>query len=374
MSVISIVPRLPPAIDGVGDYALHLAHQLATHFQIKNHFIVGDPSWQNNEHLLGFPATAVAERSQNAIWAALQHAPPSTTILLHYVGHGYAKRGCPFWLVNGLEQWKQGHPNLQVVTMFHELYAVGMPWHYDFWLSSTQKQLAARVSYLSDRCLTSTERYAKTLDRLSHGKHSQVPILPIFSNMGEPPHVLPLSERQPRLVIFGQYHTKQRVYQESLSTLAAICQALKIKEIWDIGPTTHLSPSAINNIPVIEVGQQSATEVSKILASSMVGFLNYDPKRLAKSGVFAAYCAHGLIPVNQQKKSGVTDSLEVGKHYWTIEPHSPLLPSTEDWQAIATNAHRWYQTHNLSIQAQMFAHYIQGHTYFLSSPVENNIN
>ena len=29
------------------------------------------------------------------------------TVLLHYSGYGYAPRGAPFWLVEGLEHWKK---------------------------------------------------------------------------------------------------------------------------------------------------------------------------------------------------------------------------------------------------------------------------
>ena len=43
MQIVSIVPRLPPLIDGLGGYALHLAHRLKE-FDIETHFIVGDPS------------------------------------------------------------------------------------------------------------------------------------------------------------------------------------------------------------------------------------------------------------------------------------------------------------------------------------------
>lgn len=355
MSIISIVPRLPPAIDGVGDYALRLAHQLRQDVQIKTHFIVGDANWRDDRSIAAFTASPVSSRSAEALRSALLEAPPSTTVLLHYVGHGYAKRGCPFWLINALEQWKSTHPDLRLVTMFHELYAVGVPWKYDFWLSFAQQNLAARVARLSDRCLTSGQRYAKTLDRLSNGKHVQVPTLPIFSNVGEPRLVLPLVKRQPRLVIFGQYHTKARVYRECLSSLAAVCQALDLQEIWDLGPATGLSPAFVQTIPVVEIGPRSATEISDILATSVAGFLHYDPRRLAKSGVFAAYCAHGLLPINHQSTMQDIDGLELGTHYWAATPDVSATNSVNPPQTIADNAFAWYQTHNLATQAQHFA-------------------
>ena len=353
MPIISIVPRLPPAIDGVGDYALRLAHQLHQDFHINTHFVVGDANWRGDTTIEGFTATSVSSRSAAALVAALMDAP-TTTILLHYVGHGYAKRGCPFWLVNALEQRKRTHPT-RLVTMFHELYAVGVPWKYDFWLSLAQQNLAARVTRLSDRCLTSTQRYAKTLDRLSNGKHHQVPTLPIFSNVGEPSQVKPIAERYSRLVIFGQHHTKVRVYRECLSSLEVICRTLNLTEIWDLGPATGITPAAIQTVPVMEMGSRSPTEISKILATSAAGFLHYDPSRLAKSGVFAAYCAHGLLPINYQPQSRPIDGLEPGHHYWVPTNDSSMFNATSRTQAIADNAFAWYQTHNLATQAQQFA-------------------
>jgi hypothetical protein len=54
MNILQIVPRLPPAIDGVGDYALNLARQLRQDFSIHTHFLVCDPNWNGKTELEGF--------------------------------------------------------------------------------------------------------------------------------------------------------------------------------------------------------------------------------------------------------------------------------------------------------------------------------
>ncbi|HYX18488.1 MAG TPA: hypothetical protein VE944_29820 [Nostoc sp.] len=81
-------------------------------------------------------------------------------ILLYYVGYGYAQRGCPVWLVDGLERWKNLFPKRSLVTMFHEISASVPPWTSAFWLSSLQRSLAARLAQMSDRCITSKQLYA----------------------------------------------------------------------------------------------------------------------------------------------------------------------------------------------------------------------
>jgi len=66
-NVYSIVPRLPPAIDGVGDYALNLARQLRKDFNIQTHFIVVNPIWQGASEIEGFPVTHICDRNANKL-------------------------------------------------------------------------------------------------------------------------------------------------------------------------------------------------------------------------------------------------------------------------------------------------------------------
>jgi hypothetical protein len=357
MQIVSIVPRLPPLIDGLGDYALHLAHRLQE-FDIETHFIVGDPSWSGSTEVDGFEVERLSERSAKALLALLSNRQVVTPVVLHYVNYGYARRGMPVWLWQGLAAWKQNSVENQLVTMFHELYANEPPWKSGFWLSSSQKYLAAQLAKLSDRCLTNTPTYADSLCRLSQGQHTQIPVLPVFSNVGEPQPVLALRDREPRLVIFGQVQSKRRVYQESLPLISQICEDLQIEEIWDIGPKTGLPPDAIAQIPILEIGECAAAKLTDILQNSRVGLLNYDPKRLTKSGVFAAYCAHGMLPVNHRSTTSRCEGIEAGKHYWHLD-HKHQTYSTQEPQTIASQAYTWYGTHSLSAQAKIYASCIQ---------------
>ena len=61
-NVYSIVPRVPPAIDGVGDYALNLARQLRKDFNIQTHFIIGNPIWSGASKIEGFPISHICDR------------------------------------------------------------------------------------------------------------------------------------------------------------------------------------------------------------------------------------------------------------------------------------------------------------------------
>jgi hypothetical protein len=356
LPIISIVPRLAPAVDGVGDYALNLARQLRQNFAIDTHFIVSDPTWLEEPQIEGFAVNRVDARTTPALLALIQtDRPNSSTILLHYVPHGYAKKACPFWLIQGLKAWQQQTQNAKLVTMFHELYALGVPWSSDFWLSPVQKSLAIQLAQLTDQCLTSCESYATRLYEFGAGKHQQILTLSVPSTIGEPTQVLPLAKRQPRLVVFGQTGARTRVYKKN-QQLKRICQALGIQEILDIGPPTGLKLDNLIDLPIVELGFQSSSEVSNLLLEATAGLINYDPNRLAKSTIFAAYCAHGVLPISDQVSSRFSNGLTPGTHYWspslnTIAPSS----SIEGLQPIANNARAWYQTHNQNMQAKIFA-------------------
>ncbi len=355
MLIIQIVPKLPPAISGLGDYALNLARQLRKNFNIKTHFIVGNPKWDGVAEIEEFPVTQITDSSANALLNQLSSLP-TATVLLHYVGYGYATRGCPFWLVDGLQRWKADSTHQRLVTMFHELYASGYPpWRSSFWLSPLQKNLVARLGKLSHHCITSKQSYAETLSKLATKKKFEIVSLPVFSNIGEPDNLLPLLERTKRLVIFGHRNSRTQVYQECLTALEQICQNLNIEEIYDIGVSTGLTLSHISGIPIVEKGITEASEISKIFKDCIVGFLNFPPPTyLAKSGIFAAYCAHGLIPCMVSASRASIDHLELGKHYFSTSNSGRQL-SLEIGQEIANNAYAWYQNHSLSAQAKMFA-------------------
>jgi hypothetical protein len=345
--ITTLVPRLPPAIDGVGDYAFLLSKQLQHQAGLESHFIVADPNWQADDQI-GYRSQAITNRSKNNLLETLLGLD-SSTVVLHYVPHGYARKACPWWLIQGLEAWRAQKSQSRLVTIFHELYAFDWqrPWSSDFWLSPVQKMLASRLAQLSDVCLTSTEKYAESLAKINCHQSSNSYTLPVFSNIGEPAHILPLSERQRRLIIFGQYHSKHQLYAQSTSSVEKVCNTLGIKEIWDLGPSTGNAPDQIGQAAVKKMGALSIDEIQAILSTSMFGFLCYDPTRLAKSGIFAAYCAYGVVPINLTAQNIRTDGLAVGDQYITPEYIYSHPANLDLLQKISKAAYLWYSGHSL---------------------------
>lgn len=353
--MIQLVPTLAPLVSGVGDYALLLALEMRRAFDLHTHFVVGNPQWQGAAELHGFAVSQLAKRNANALTARLREiANDNSSVLLHYAGYGYEKRGCPWWLVKGLRDWRQSSPSGRLVTMFHELFASGPPWRSSFWLSSLQKHLVARLAHVSDACLTSLNDYANQLVALEPACQSRLRHAPVFSNFGEPQTLKPLQERSRRLVVLGHHGRRALMYERSGGQLQRICERLAIDEMLDIGEPVGFDIAARVALPVKVCGVLRAAEISALLQDSIVGIFDYPGTMLGKSTVFAAYAAHRLIPiVVAYDDARPADNLEPEKHYWAadIEPARLNLAAG---QRLADNAYQWYQSHNLAAQGRTF--------------------
>ncbi|MFM6810738.1 MAG: glycosyltransferase family 1 protein, partial [Dolichospermum sp.] len=113
--------------------------------------------------------------------------------------------------------------------------------------------------------------------------------------------------------------------------------------------------SFIGKVPILEIGEQPAHKVSDILTNSIAGFCDYNPDFLAKSGIFAAYCAYRLLPINAKESVSIIDGIESGKNYWTPDIGSNDSEDQFNWQTVADNSYSWYQLHCLAIQAKTLA-------------------
>ncbi len=358
-ALVQLVPGLLPALNGVGDYGLVLARALRGTIGLQSLFLVADPTRESEECIDGFPVRTLVTRSSYDLQRALIEAgsqAESPTILLHMSAYGYARRGCPTWLVDGLECWKTADPGRRLITIFHELYAFGPPWRSEFWLSPLQRAIIARLARLSDSALTNTQRYRHVLERYDPSKKNRILVLPVFSNVGEPRDLPGLSVRKRRIVLFGGAHTRARGYARGRTCLEAACSVLGIEEILDIGPNAPSVPEMVAGVPIRQMGRRSAAEVSDILKESLAGFLEYSPAFLAKSGVFASYAAHGVLPICPSQDGSEDDGIVCGRHYWS-GPRRSCPPESSSLQRIADGAIEWYRNHcldrHLAVVAQV---------------------
>ena len=348
--ILSFIPRLPPRVDGVGDYGLVLAKVLKHRHNVDTIFIVLDPLWNGPSIIEGFPVQKIDRRDPASLIKLVGHLlSADTAILVHYVGYGYAKRGCPVWLIQGLALLKKNF-SFKLITMFHELSAMGPVWTSQFWLSPLQKYLVHKLSSLSDKKHTSLSLYKMQINaQVSH---------PVLSNVGEPIAVKPLSHRKKQMVIFGSPGPRSRVYQFSKENLQKICRVLDISRIIDVGSPLSVTLPRLDGVEIISKGILQKEEISELLNDSMVGFFNYPSTYLSKSGIFAAYCAHGVLPIGHFYPGQESLEAKAGNIFAFAEQMNSGFTLTEA-QNIASCAFTWYQEHRSEVHADLFFQSLQ---------------
>ena len=124
----------------------------------------------------------------------------------------------------------------------------------------------------------------------------------------------------------------------------------------DIGPGFE-PPSEVGGIPVKQRGELSAAEIARQFSQLTFGYVSCTPLFLAKSGVFAGYSAHGVIPVIAQHFRGEIDGLKDGVHVLSPQTAKTVEPAGLEAGSIAI--WHWYARHRLHDHASMYAHWLE---------------
>ena len=340
-----LIQIVPPGQGGVRDYLECLKSQW-TQAGIESHVIELSQASVASQSLLDRVLT----------WAdnSVRPDPQATfSLLIHFSGYGYERRGLCFWLLREVERAKARlGDRLRVVTMFHELFASGPPWGSAFWLSPLQARIARRLARMSDAIWTNTELHGRWL-REQVGPSTPITVQPVFSTVGEPEHRAPTSGREPSLVVFGSPSTRRR----ALDALPPCVEALKrqgISEILEVG-SGEASPWTAAGLKPRFMGRMEQPDLRALLERSAYGLIEYPPKYLGKSTVFAAYAAHGCVSINVAHAADDSDGLQAGKHFVSLSRDAAIPNSEHSREAMATAARAWYEPNSLPRQAKAFA-------------------
>jgi len=305
-----------------------------------------------SSELIAFDAAAA--RSASLATRLLQSAPEGepSRVLLHYSGYGYARRGLAFWLLRELEQARRAlGPRCRFVAMVHELFVSGAPWQPAFWLGRLQAHVVQRAVRLCDAVVTNSSHHGAWL--AAQVRHdTDVRVSPVFSNVGEPAGVLTASARDSGLVVFGSASTRQRAFDRLEPHLAEL-RALGVQHVVEAGPGPA-SAFAGNSLQRSHAGELAPSQIEALLQRHRYGLIDYPSFHLGKSGVFAAYAAHGCIVLDTAPHPVHADGLGSGRHYVTLGQGAGarLTRSFED--AMARRLRTWYFAHRRSQQASRF--------------------
>lgn len=308
MTLCHIVPSIPPEFNGLGDYC----YQLWKHWP--------EPaSWEilttripdgAREHWPGAKIESF-ERSAEGLSAKLS-VIGARTVVLHYVGYAYAKRGAPVWLPRVLSDWKR-RTGGRLVVMFHELFATGPPWSSAFWLLPAQMGVAQMLASVADRWITSCPSYMRSLERYLRAEMSKGTMIPIGSTID--PVAEPAWGRawptehggKLKIVNFGMPVTRLRTLRVHRNLLKSLVDHGLVENVLLTGKSD--SPGAVldeTNVTLQAAGCANLTtrafdlstpELSRLLLDQHLGLIHNPYATLTKSTVYAAYCTHGLLSV-----------------------------------------------------------------------------
>lgn len=308
LSLTHIVPRLPPAVGGVGDYCVKLW----------DYWLEPQPHWcflitaDAAESQAQWLEVKIAEfeKSTTGLICALEALNVQTAVL-HYSGYGYHPKGCPLWLPQALGRWKAVNSQRRVVVMFHELYATGSIWSSNFWVKPFAQKIIRDLISLSDLWVTSCSRYQTELVHRFAANPKQGALIPIGSNIlpNQPvnfdrPWSLATAKKL-KVVIFGLARTRLWTLNVHAKLLKQLCDRNLVESI------TLAGNSELDAKGTREMAQHRAyighnhlwqeafdltpDQISQLLVTQDLGLVCNEPDILTKSSVFAVLSAHGVL-------------------------------------------------------------------------------
>ncbi len=346
MHVLLLSARIPPTVDGVGDYTAFLAASLVRR-DVRVTLTCGKQDrYTPPDGVTLWPDTLGHARKDAKEWVrqVVYHQPD--WLLLQYVPYAFQRWGLPFFLPSLLQQVRAA--GIRVGVMFHEVHIRPRE---NSLLSFGQRRIAQQLSQNADVVLTSIPFYQHMLACLGVRAH----VLPVGAN---------ISDDMP------DEGTRQQLRQSCLPNKQFVISTFGRRNFSAIAAAIASWPDT----GLLIVGQSSANRLGSevyttgCVAASEVGmwlrcgdiFVLPDPRTpdgtggtSLKSGSLAAAFAAGLPVI------GVTGDLTApplahGENIWLIDDPTPtgwakaiahLRSEPYLRQYLAEGGHKLYQQH-----------------------------
>jgi hypothetical protein len=155
-------------------------------------------------------------------------------------------------------------------------------------------------------------------------------------------------------VTFGGGRSKRFALTSFAHHTAELLQRLQITELFDIGAPVPIrrKPFQARGIRIEQLGFCDAALVSSVLLQSRIGFVDYPIEVAGKSGVVAAYAAHGVSPVfanilqAERRDANAFPYIALRELLYSSRRHTMCL-------SASTQARCWYLRHSLQTHARL---------------------
>jgi len=173
----------------------------------------------------------------------------------------------------------------------------------------------------------------------------------VFSNVGEPGCGSAPCARTATAVVFGLAGVEDRLFGTHRSQIERVISALGIETIFDVGPRSRPMPCSLAGAVVISKGVLPQRAASELLRRARFGFVAYPLDVIGKSGVFAAYAAHGVVPIVFPERQSTFDGLQPSQHFLDGLRFKTDV-GAEDLASMQYKLWKWYASHCVKVQAE----------------------
>lgn len=354
-NLLQILPRVPPAVCGIGDYAWGIARGLRDAHAIHSQFLSAGTSWSVPQGETEFPVSRVSSLTAGSLAGFVQGQRELDAVVLHMSPYGYQKRAVPLWLASAWQQLARQPRRPRLITMFHELYASGTVRSSAFWLQPLQKWVLRRVARASDALRTNRQPYADWLRGVPGLQTNQVEVMPVFSNFGEPEELPPLAQRESAMAMFAWGIHSGESLETVLGKAVACCRQFGLSKLHLMGWKKEIDETGLG-VEVVRHGFLESVAISRLLLSCRMAYTAYSPQHFGKSTLVAAFAAHGLVVITQGKEPMLPDGLEDGRqvlHEGSLAGQE--RPDEVKLESIGRNLRFWYDQHSLAANVRSFA-------------------
>jgi hypothetical protein len=315
-TILQIAPRLPPEIDGVGDYAVRLGAELR--------------NWKS---------LFLSKKDFDERGFAVEPTEKIEAIILHYVGYGFHHRGIPFRFTKLVLDHARTL-RVPLIVIFHELWSSSGPWRTPFYLHLLQRWLVRRLAREASTVVTSTARMQHLLQPYAN---CPVELLPIPSSVPEVGEVKAKSTPL-KIAVFGLPANRAKAISIHAQLLQTLQRTGRLKKLISIGPEGG-DKAVLSDVSIEQRGELAPEQISATLTDCDLLLSSYPADLLTKSSTAMAAFACGcpVLIAGSAKKS----ELESGRHYLfadEIKNNDSLLDGG-NLHRVAQEAHDWYRQH-----------------------------
>jgi hypothetical protein len=373
MSLCVIAPRLPPALDGIGDYcrqlwqhcqAIESAQQSvpnSLHPSTANPtkdrpwtFLVLDGAQESQAQ---WPEVEIRQLAGTREDLALQlEAVKVDTVILQYVGYGYDPNGAPFWLAEAVADWIGDNRDRRLIIMFHETWSSGKPWERAFWQMQAHQRCVTQLLKVTSLAVTSTRANAESL-RALHTK-TIINIIPIGVSF----NVSPSQDKNfKQLLIFGKEYARERSVKTHEKLIRSLIDSRLIERVLLVGQAGKPESDPAENLlrywarskaTVVTSYNFPSTAIPDLVTECGLALMHTQSTHLLKSTSFQLSAILGQVAIAQTERPA-DHPFTRGKHYLsyreneinqvlaTLKKRETLMAISRDCAALAAEYLSW---------------------------------